>query len=285
MVCNEADGAMVVASRAGPAAGVRRAAGVETASLFRSGTTPEGLVVANVEAVRGLRRLPDTRCELEVLARRLGAGPEAVHLAEQATETAVKGLSESGELARYRTIAFATHGLTADEGRTMRAQEDLTLKPLTIATGAAEALTERDEEVKAEPALVLTPPEQGTVADDGLLTASEVAELKLNAEWVLLSACNTASGAGAGAESLSGLAKAFFYAGGASLLVSHWPVDSDAAVRLTTGTIQALAAEPKIGRAEALRRAMLAFLDPKAPSRDVHPRRWAPFILVGEGGR
>ena len=75
-----------------------------------------------------------------------------------------------------------------------------------------------------------------TEADDGLLTASEIATLKLNADWVVLSACNTAAGGGEGAEALSGLARAFFYAGARALLVSHWAVYSTAATELTTKT-------------------------------------------------
>src|SRR6185295_17935018 len=96
--------------------------------------------------------------------------------------------------------------------------------------------------------------------DDGLLTASEVTGLKLDADWVILSACNTAAG-DAGGEALSGLARAFFYAGARALLVSHWPVSSDAAVRLTTTAIAALEADPSIGKAEAMRRAMLAEIE------------------------
>src|SRR3990172_3225130 len=87
----------------------------------------------------------------------------------------------------------------------------------------------------AEPALVLTPPEKGSELDDGLLTAGEISQLKLNADWVILSACNTAAPDGTpGADGLSGLAKAFFYAGARSLLVSHWAVSSEATVALTT---------------------------------------------------
>ena len=98
-------------------------------------------------------------------------------------------------------MAFATHGLVAGE-----------------LAGVS------------EPALVLTQPAEGTETDIVLLTASEVAQLKLNADWVILSACNTAAADGTpGARGLSGLAKAFFYAGSRALLVSHWPVDSDAA--------------------------------------------------------
>ena len=79
-----------------------------------------------------------------------------------------------------------------------------------------------------EPALVLMPPKVGTKADDGLLLASEIAQLKLNADWVVLSACNTAAGEGPDGEGLSGLAKAFFYAGTRALLVSHWRISSQA---------------------------------------------------------
>jgi CHAT domain-containing protein len=166
----------------------------------------------------------------------------------------VKALSRAGELSRYRVVAFATHGLVSGE-----------LKGL------------------AEPALVLTPPEAASLEDDGLLTASEVAQLELDADWVILSACNTAAGSSGGGEALSGLARAFFYAGTRSLLVSHWPVYSDAAVRLTSEALGAMAEEPGMGRAEALRRSMLAFLDEDALPADAHPARWAPFSLIGEG--
>jgi len=118
--------------------------------------------------------------------------------------------------------------------------------------------------------------------DDGLLTASEVAALKLNADWVVLSACNTAAGEG-NAEALSGLARAFFYAGVRALLVSHWPVNSGAAVKLTTRSFKELEQHPDIGRAEALRRAMLATIPEGGPQ--AHPSYWAPFVVVGEGAR
>jgi CHAT domain-containing protein len=119
--------------------------------------------------------------------------------------------------------------------------------------------------------------------DDGLLTASEVAQLKLNADWVVLSACNTAAGEKPGAEALSGLARAFFYAGARALLVSHWAVDSQAAVRLATETFGNLKTDPSIGRAEALRRAMLAFLNDTSEERNPYPAYWAPFFIAGEG--
>ena len=109
-----------------------------------------------------------------------------------------------------------------------------------------------------EPALALTP----TKEDDGLLRASDVSQLKLNADWVALSACNTAAADGTpGAEGLSGLAKAFFYAGARSLLVSHWPVDSGATVKLTTSAFRALESDPAIGRAHAAHHDRVSVLD------------------------
>ena len=161
-------------------------------------------------------------------------------------------------LDRYRIIHFATHGLLAADTLDL--------------TGT-----------RSEPALVLSPPDTASELDDGLLTASEISALKLNADWVVLSACNTAAGAGGASEALSGLARAFFYAGARALLVSHWPVGSDAAVRLTTGAFDELRASPAIGRAEAMRRSMTALLD-KGPPEEAHPAFWAPFSVVGEGG-
>jgi CHAT domain-containing protein len=138
---------------------------------------------------------------------------------------------------------------------------------------------------KAEPALLLTPPKTASEADDGLLTASEIAQLKLDADWVILSACNTAAGDSdkPGAEALSGLARAFFYAGARTLLVSHWAVDSASTVKLITKAFDELQTDPHVSRAEALRRSMLALLE--TGGTYAHPANWAPFIVVGEGAR
>ena len=118
----------------------------------------------------------------------------------------------------------------------------------------------------------------GTEVDDGLLTTSEVAALKLHAEWVILSACDTAAGDRPGQDDLSGLARAFFYAGAKTLLVSNWSIRSEAAVDLTTGTFFRLEQQPDLGRAEALRQTMLHLI-----KEGRGPTDWAPFTLVGEG--
>jgi len=109
-----------------------------------------------------------------------------------------------------------------------------------------------------------------------------VAQLELDADWIVLSACNTAAGDKGDAEALSGLARAFFYAKARALLVSHWYVNSDAAVKLTTRVFAELSANPQIGRAEALRRSMVELTKNGAPY-EAHPAIWAPFVIVGEG--
>jgi CHAT domain-containing protein/tetratricopeptide (TPR) repeat protein len=218
----------------------------------------------NLAILRAQAPLPETADELCAVASSLGApGHEAepVWLGSRATETNLKALSRSGALARYRVLHFATHGVLAGESETI-------LK------------------AKAEPALILTPPKDGATReqleeDDGLLAASEVAQLELDADWVVLSACNTAAGEKGDAEALSGLARAFFYAKARALLVSHWYVNSEAAVKITTGAFAALRADPKIGRAEALRRSMARLITAGRPD-EVHPEYWAPFVLVGQ---
>jgi hypothetical protein len=139
----------------------------------------------------------------------------------------------------------------------------------------------------AEPGLIPDAAGKGTTdralaRDDGFLTASEITTLKLDADWVILSACNTAGGSGETAEALSGMARTFFYAGARALLVSHWEVDSEAAVKLVTHTFAELGSTPQIGRAEALRNSIRHMIQ-KGRLTDAHPSQWAPFVVVGEG--
>jgi tetratricopeptide (TPR) repeat protein/CHAT domain-containing protein len=210
----------------------------------------KGVSIDRGELANALPRLADTADELKKIASSLGAGADDIYLREAASETTVKRIP----LSDYRVVYFATHGLVAGEVKGL-----------------------------AEPSLALTLPRQASEADDGLLTASEIAQLKLNANWVVLSACNTVAGDKPGAEALSGLARAFFYAGARALLVSHWAVDSKAATQLTTATFDLLRADPTLGRAEALRRAMLAYLADTSTPMNAYPALWAPFEIVGEG--
>jgi CHAT domain-containing protein len=209
-----------------------------------------GAGVDRARLAQALPQLPDTADELSAVAKDVGAAEADIHLGRDASETTLK----RAPLAQYSIIYFATHGLVAGDIKGV-----------------------------GEPSLALSIPDQPSELDDGLLTASEVAQLKLNADWVVLSACNTIAGDKPGAEALSGLARAFFYAGARALLVSHWAVDSEAATRLTTSTFVLLKNEPKIGRAEALRRAMLAYVDDTSSPRNAYPAVWGPFALIGEG--
>jgi CHAT domain-containing protein len=222
------------------------------ASLFRG-------IQADIEQIRYQAPLPESADELCEVARRLGVPDSDILLGADATETRLKDLSDKGRLADYQILHFATHGALA---------------------GQVEGL--------AEPGLILTPPARGTSdpkaleRDDGFLTASEIATLKIDADWVILSACNTAGAQGEGAEALSGMARAFFYAGARTLLVSHWEVGSDAAVKLTTRAFAELKAHPEIGRAEAMRISMRELIE-KGSLAEAHPSQWAPFVVVGEG--
>jgi CHAT domain-containing protein/tetratricopeptide (TPR) repeat protein len=210
----------------------------------------QGAAIDRRQLGQSLPELPDTADELKAVALNVGAPAADLHLGRDASETTVKRTP----LADFRIVYFATHGLVAGD-----------IKGL------------------AEPSLALTIPARPSELDDGLLTASEVAKLKLNADWVVLSACNTIAGDKPGAEALSGLARAFFYAGARALLVSHWSVDSDAATRLTTATFDILAADRTLGRAEALRRGMLAYMNNPSQPENAYPAMWGPFSIIGEG--
>jgi CHAT domain-containing protein len=199
-----------------------------------------------------LPALPETRDEVLQLNRILGGRTEAdVFLGAQATRASVLRQSASGELARKQVIVFATHGLLAGD------------LPNVNQPALAMAAT-------ADP------------SESPLLTLEDVLGLKLNADWVVLSACNTAGADGRAEEALSGLARGFFYAGSRSLLVTHWSVESESAALLTTRTFEAYQKNPEMRRADALRAAMLQTM--KSPDY-AHPAFWAPYALVGEGGR
>jgi CHAT domain-containing protein len=133
----------------------------------------------------------------------------------------------------------------------------------------------------AEPALVLSPPDQPSADDDGLLAASEIATLKLDADWILLTGCTTATGDDA--DGAAALAKAFLHAGARTVAASQWVAPPDPTGALVAGVFDALKREPSIGRAEALRRAQLQMLDPSNPPEYAHPLSWAALSLIGDG--
>ena len=253
------------ARAAGASGGLQQRGGTKTAqlqtrgvSIIRRSAPAEAAASATLAS---LPRLPDTADEVRSIALALHADPaKDVFLGAQASEKNVT----SGALANRRVIVFATHGLVPGD-----------LSGLT------------------QPALALSSPAVAGGGGDGLLTVEKILGLKLDADWVVLSACNTAAGQGAGTEAVSGLGRAFFYAGTRALLVSNWPVETLSARTLTTDLFKRIADDPRLPRSEALRQAELAlidgpgYLDPethKSLFSYAHPMFWAPFTLVGDGG-
>jgi CHAT domain-containing protein/tetratricopeptide (TPR) repeat protein len=206
-----------------------------------------------------LNRLPDTAEEVISVSQSVKADREQdVFLGPKATEQMVRSL----DLSNRRVVYFATH-----------------------------ALVPGDIDGLHEPALALCAPEVAGGEEDGLLTAGEIMTLKLNADWVILSACNTAAAAGEGAEAISGLGRAFFYAGTRALLVSMWPVETSSARELTTRLFGIQNENPNLSRSGALRESMVQLIDGpgmvdktsgKTIASYAHPFFWAPFIIVGD---
>jgi CHAT domain-containing protein len=208
-----------------------------------------------------LPRLPETADEIRSLAGAMNADPARdVFLGARANEKTVK----TQDLTSYRVVVFSTHGLVS---------------------GDLDGLT--------QPALALSAPDVAGVEGDGLLTQDEILALRLDADWVVLSACNTARGQGAGSDAVSDLGRAFFYAGARALLVSHWPVETTSARVLTTDLFRRQQEDPGVDRARALQQTMNWLIDRgtfgDAASGELvfsyaHPIFWAPFTLVGDGG-
>lgn len=211
--------------------------------------------------------LPDTRDEVLALARSLGADVRNdVLLGRDATRESVLAASADGRLQRKRVVVFATHGLLA--GDLPRLDQPALAMAATPSATASATLSSTSSNTET----ALSP----------LLTLEDVLGLKLNADWVVLSACNTAGADGRQGEAMSGLARGFFYAGSRSLLVTHWSVESESAKLLTTSTFAAYQSVPAMTRSRALRHGMLVVM---ALPRFEHPAFWAPYALVGEGGR
>jgi CHAT domain-containing protein len=206
-----------------------------------------------------LPRLPDTADEVRSIAVALKADPMLdIFLGAAANERQVKTLN----LADRKVIMFATHGLIPGD-----------LNGLS------------------QPALAMSAPAVANIDGDGLLTMEEILGLQLDADWIVLSACNTAAGDGAGAEAASGLGLAFFYAGTRAVLLTNWPVETTSARELTTDLFRRQASDPDLSRSTAMQQAMIAMIDGdgfvdqgKSVFSYAHPIFWAPFSVVGDGG-
>jgi CHAT domain-containing protein len=221
-------------------------------------------VTSAVRALGTLTPLPESEGEVRRIADTLGASPQDLLLGQRASEEALYQLSDSGALAQYRLLLFATHGLLPGE--------------IDGLYEAALALTP----IEKDAGQLVVPSAMGLISNaDGLLTTSEIPQLMLKAGIVVLSACNTGADSEVDFEAYSGLAAAFLQAGARSVLVSHWPVNSEAAVAITTGTVGHWTSR-KPGRdfAFAFRQALLDVMS-KSPET-ARPSYWAPFSLFGE---
>lgn len=220
-----------------------------------------GQGLADLATLRELSPLPGTEIELKAMVATLRARPDTLHLGAAATEASVR---TDPAVSGARIIAFATHGILPGEIEGLR-----------------------------EPGLAFTPPAKSSSADDGVLSASEVAGMHLSADWVILSACNTASADGTpGADSLSSLGRAFLYAGAGSLLASRWRVADDSTAALTVETL--VARKAGLSRAAALQVAMRTVRTGRRADGTAlpgwqpgwaQPAAWAPFTVIGSDDR
>ena len=246
--------AAVVAARKAPAAQPDLDfLGVGDPILSGATSTGEDRAKVVLRGVRGgaglasLAALPDTAEEL----RRSAGGFRTTRLLMQdaATEQGVRGQL----LGAYRFLSFATHGLLRD-----------------------------DLQGLSEPALALTPVSAADPSNDGLLTATEIADLNLSARFVALSACNTANfDMTEMVGDLPALASAFAVAGTPSVLGTLWPVDSLTGKEVVAGAFERLGAGG--GPAQALAAAQRAFLEAPPGRAYLHPRFWAAMVVLGDG--
>lgn len=197
----------------------------------------------DLDSIAALAPLPEAANELAAMAAAFGRGGATVLLGNTSGEAAIKAADLSGAA----VIAFATHGLVAGEVRGLW-----------------------------EPALLVG--RSSDSAEDGLLGASEIARLRLSADLVILSACNTAAGSNSDAPVYSGLATAFSQAGARALLLSHWRVRDDAAARLSVDTVRG--SKRRGNKGAALRAAQLSLMSDRRVEHGAHPAIWAPFVVV-----
>ncbi|MFL5286851.1 MAG: CHAT domain-containing tetratricopeptide repeat protein, partial [Rhodopila sp.] len=217
-------------------------------------TFPAQACGESARALASLPPLPGAQRELEV-ARQLEGAPASDQLLGYAfTAQAV----EKAPLKNFRILHFATHAILPSE-----------LK------------------CQAEPAVLTSTPQNAPNVLGSMLTASQIQQLELDAELVILAACNTGGDNGGGAgESLSGLARAFFFAGARSLLVTHWDANDATTTYLTALFLQALNANPAAGPAMALVASQRRMINEAVGDRamQAHPYYWAVEALIGGRG-
>ncbi len=197
---------------------------------------------------RRVARLPETLEEAQALAMSLGAGTAGVIHGSAATRSRV--LKE--DLSDVRVVAFATHGLVPGE------------LPGVLKSGLAMAY-------------------EGRGLADSLLTIDEIVGLRLNADWVILSACNTGLATGNAGDALSALMRGFFASGARTVLATQWAVESQSAKELMVATFKALAGDTRLSK--ALSQAQRDMAAGRNGALYRHPYFWAPYFLAGDAAR
>lgn len=202
----------------------------------------------------GLPNLPSAKLELAAASALFKASPQDELLGAQFTVPAV----EHEDLAPFRILHFATHAILPSE--------------LPCAT---------------EPAIITSAPSGARSAAQAMLTSTDVANLHLNANLVILSACNTGGGNGrSGGEALSGLARSFFFAGARALMVTQWSVSDQVSAYLVATDLAHV--QQGQGASASLRAVQLALINGAGhglPAGIADPFYWAPFVVIGDGGK
>ena len=215
-------------------------------SIFNNFFTKGGEI--DTDKLRNLPEIPDTQKELKEMKKYFSKNNSQIFFRDQANEEFIKNF----DFTKTDIIAFSTHALIAGEIRGLN-----------------------------EPGLVFSIPDTPTKENDGYLTASEITNLNLNANMVILSACNTSSGLNYNSEPLTGLVKSFFYAGAKSLLISNWKVEAESSAFLTTGMLKIIT-EKNVSNSEALRISILELMNNNNKNYFSHPAFWAPFNLISD---
>jgi CHAT domain-containing protein len=203
-------------------------------------------IAANVKAVyrdETLAPLPEAETEVKTLKEIWGERTSTVLIGADAGKKAFKA-----EAGKYQVIHLATHGILDNKN------------PMYSRLIMSRAENDPD--------------------DDGLLEAREIMQLKLNADLVVLSACQTARGRIGAGEGVVGISWAFFVAGVPTTVVSQWKVDSASTASLMIRFHRNLKEQPESSKAQALRNAALELLRDKSYQ---HPFYWAGFVMIGKG--
>jgi CHAT domain-containing protein len=222
---------------------VRRAAPRPAGTLLAFGNPALGLPLDAGRVTGAIEPLPEAESQARRLAEFYGAGSRA-YVGAEALEARWKH-----EASSYRVLHLATHGVVDDRS------------PMY--------------------SYVLLAPSTGPEGEDGLVEAREIVNLRLNADLVVLSACETARGRVAPGEGVIGLMWSFFIAGAPATLVSQWKVESASSTQLMVGFHQRWNdGRNGLSKARALQQAAIEM---RRTRQWGHPFYWSGYILVGDG--